>query len=112
MQRCPRIPMIHRDHFLDCAPPGYDSGRKLAKLWRAWRRSGRVLVTGRWRTPFTDGMCQPYHGGWVSNREVYVMSWSGRRYLGKLYDKGPPPPLSLGQRQRIAAALAALGGES
>ncbi len=105
--RLPQIPDIHRDHLLDCATPGYETGHKLAWLWRAWRRSGRVMVTQRYRTPFTDAMSLPYHGGWVSFREVYVQRASGKEFLGRLYDKAPPPP-SLNQRQLLAKLAAHL----
>lgn len=98
--RAPLIPDIHRAHFLDCAPHGHGEGHKLARLWRRWRREG-LRATGRVRTPPTDAMCLSYHGGWVSYRIVYVQTRNGKRVVGKLYDKAPPPPLTPGQRQRL-----------
>lgn len=84
-------------------------GHELVRTLRRWLREGGIF-SQRYRIPLTDGMSAPSNGGWKCYRLVYVQGYRGKRLVAKLYDKLPPPPLTLGQRQRIEAALKALTG--
>lgn len=105
MQRAPRLPRQPYFFYAESSALRVLTGRAFLRQWRRWRRECSLLVTQRQRTPCTDAMGLSYHGGWISQRGVYLQTPRGKRFIGTLYDKAPPPALSVSQRQRLAALL-------
>ncbi len=111
MTRAPRLPRQPYFFYAENSNLRVLTGRAFLRQWRRWRRERPLLVTQRQRTPFTDAMCLPYHGGWISQRGVYLQTPKGKCFIGTLYDKAPPPPLSVSQRQRLEALKARFEAE-
>ena len=95
-----QISAARKDHLFLAEAGGSWQGHALSRLLRALKRSG-FRFGPRCRVPFTDAMCLPYHGGWICFRYIYFPTPRGLELRGTLYDKMPPPPLTLGQRQRL-----------
>lgn len=105
MQRAPRLPRQPYFFYAESSDLRVLTGRAFLRQWLRWRRECSLLVTQRRRTPFTDAMGLGYHGGWISQRRVYLQTPRGKCFIGTLYDKASPPSMSISQRQCLARAM-------